>query len=336
MLDLLSKIYGFLVSRRNKAFDNGKIDTVKLPVPVISVGNISAGGTGKTPFVIMLANTLIKLNFQIAIVGRGYKRIKKDTSIISDGKEIFGSWQNAGDEMYMLAKIIPAPIVVNESKSEAAKIATENFSPDCIIVDDGFQHRYLQRDLDIVLIDQNTLTNPKLIPEGRLREPLESLKRADVIVLVGDINNTDIIDEYLSNHLIIRTQVKPGNVYSLFTNENIKDEELKNAIPIAVSGLGNPQKFEKLLTGSGCNIMDHIKFPDHKNYRIKNIKKIIQKCKSKNANSIITTEKDAVKLKDFEKYFIAEGLKCYVFSIEMLIIDNEDIIIQKIVSLINP
>lgn len=336
MLRALSNIYGYLVSRRNKQFDSGRLEIIKMNSPVISVGNISTGGTGKTPFAIMLANKLIEMGYQPSVAGRGYARKKKDISIISDGNEIFGSVADAGDEMFMLAQKLHIPVVVNDSKVKAAKILDDTFNPDLIIIDDGFQHRWLNRDLDIVLIDERTLANPELMPRGRLREPLTSLSRADIIVIIGDVEDIRAIEDYSKNSLIIRANTITDKEYNLFSDYPIDDEERSKAKEkaIAFSGIANPKKFHTSLIENAWNIADSISFPDHYRYSKSDLLKIEKRCRKYNTNNIITTEKDAVKLIEFREFFIENKLNCYVFSIEMIIIEKEEEFFQKIVSII--
>jgi tetraacyldisaccharide 4'-kinase len=337
MLRALANIYSYLVNRRNSSFDLGRINITKLNCPVVSVGNISTGGTGKTPFVIMLTEKLSNIDIQSAIAGRGYRRKNKKINVISDGKQILGSVNDAGDEMYMLAQKLNVPIAVHDSKAKAAKIIADSFKPDCIIIDDGFQHRWLHRDIDIVLIDEKTLAKPNLIPYGNLREPLESLKRADIIAIVGEMKNFDIIKDHIKDKLVVKVKTKHTHVNELFSNRTVSEKELKHARRnvVCCSGIANPKKFEASLNDSGWLIAHHITFPDHYHYTRQDIIKINNICKKYNSDTIITTEKDAVKLRTLENIFSSYELKCYVFSIEMIIIENEDEFLRKIVSIIN-
>lgn len=324
MKDLLSSIYGKIVKSRNRAFDDGKVEIVRTNTPVISIGNISAGGTGKTPFSIMLAKKIIDLGYKPCIIGRGYKRKNKSLNVISDGKYILAGIDAAGDEMYMIAKKLPVPVVVDESKSKAAKIAEKELEIDSIIVDDGFQHRKLSRDVDIVLLDDETLKEPFLLPKGRLREPLASLKRADVIAFTEDVDN-DVIEKYARNKIWIKTQIEAGSVFELFSGDILKGEPLIRKMDkcIAVSGLANPKRFDDTLKRAGWNAADHITFADHHHYSMPDLEKISAVCRKKGIKNLITTEKDAVKLTGFREYFEKEDIDCYVFSIEMIIIENE-------------
>jgi tetraacyldisaccharide 4'-kinase len=337
MLESLSKFYGYLVERRNRSFDSGSLAIKKVSCPVISVGNISTGGTGKTPFVIMLAEKLIELGYDPAVAGRGYARRKKQLSIISDGKDIYGNVDDAGDEMYMLAKKLNIPVAVNDSKHKAAKILDGGFQPSCIIIDDGFQHRWLHRDLDIVLLDSRTLEKPKLMPSGRLREPVSSLERAGIIAMIGDIKDTRIIENYTQNALIIRADIAYSRVSDLITGKKYDEQGLSEAkkSALACSGIANHEKFHRSLQENGWNISGNISFPDHYRYSKKDVIKIRNKCQKHNTNNLIITEKDAVKLIEFKELFIEYELNCYVFSIEMIIIENKEEFFRKIVSVIN-
>lgn len=324
MKDFLSRLYGKIVESRNRAFDRGRVDVISTGIPVISIGNISAGGTGKTPFSIMLAKKIIELGYMPCIIGRGYKRKRSSLNIISDGKDIIAGIDDAGDEMFMIAKKLPVAVVVDESKSKAAKIAEKKLDIDCIIVDDGFQHRKLERDVDIVLLDDETIKKPFLLPKGRLREPLNSLNRADVIAF-GENINSNIIEEYAQNKIWIKTRTEASTVFEIFSGDILKGEALMRKMEkcLAVSGLANPSRFYDSLESAGWNIIDHVTFADHHNYSKRDIEIIVKICKDKNINCIITTEKDAVKLVGFKDFFEKEHIDCYVFSIEMIIMENE-------------
>ncbi|MDQ1266970.1 MAG: tetraacyldisaccharide 4-kinase, partial [Bacteroidota bacterium] len=211
MLSALSKIYGAAVVWNNKRFDSGSIIPVKCKAPVISIGNISAGGSGKTPFTIMLTKEIIRMGYRPAIVGKGYKRKSRGLKIVSDGIEIFTNPVEAGDEMFMLAERLRVPVIVHDTKAEAALVADNRFKPDVIIIDDGFQHRGLYRDLDIVLLDAASLERPYLLPKGRLREPLSSLNRADIISIPED--GVKLTDEFINNKLIIASSVQPAGIF---------------------------------------------------------------------------------------------------------------------------
>lgn len=319
---LVSKAFGAVVNARNKMYDNKAEDLVKCSVPVISIGNLSVGGTGKTPFVQMLGKYLGKNKVNYAIVGRGYKRKSKGEIVISDGKQVLVRAEEGGDEMVLLADSLKVPVIAHDSKSEAAISIEKKFSPELIIVDDGFQHRNLYRDLDIVLVDRDTIENPYLMPKGRLREPIESISRADVVCLTGGATLSDEFKKHISPEtLIISVEPFQGMPYDLITKDMCKEYRMESmkAGMIATAGIAKPERFREMLKAYDYNIRGHIDFPDHHNYSDSDLDKIRTECQSKNVNLIAVTEKDAAKLREFKDYFEKNDILCCVFPITLKI-----------------
>lgn len=322
---ILAKTFGALVNIRNKKYDeNGAV--IQVSTPVISVGNLSVGGTGKTPFVIMLAKYFLSKNLKPGIVGLGYKRKSDGEIIVCDGNSILVDAETAGDEMLLIALSLNVPVIAHESKSEAAKSMAEKFKPDVILVDDGFQHRNLYRDLDIVLIDRETVENPHLMPEGRLREPIESLKRADIVSFTGNFEITQkILDNIDETAVQIKVKALQGTPYQFYNSEKIDTKEvrqIKSGI-VAFAGIAKPNKFRDMLQNSGYNIADFINFSDHHIYKESDIKKISDICKKNNVNFFGTTEKDFVKISKFKNQFQELGLEGFVFPIALHISEGK-------------
>ncbi len=316
-------MYSFIVSIRNCLYDKNKIGLTRCNVPVISIGNLSVGGTGKTPFVMYLCKELLEAGYKPAVIGRGYKRKGKGMVIVSDGSNIKANVKDSGDEMYLIARDFNIPIITNSKKSEAAKFVDNNFDIDFILVDDGFQHRKLHRDCDIVLISKQTLLHPYLLPIGRLREPLNSLKRADIICLTKGAN-LDLLKKNLSYKLynelkeksIIECKFSFKGVYNLFSSEDIY---INKDLPIfAIAGIAQPKSFFDMLILENYNIIDYRAYSDHQNYSIRDINYIISIVKSRNIKYIAVTEKDAVKLKLFENEFIKNGMDIIVFKLDLV------------------
>lgn len=335
---IASKLYGSVVNWRNKGFDNEKKLIIKSGVPVISVGNLSVGGTGKTPFVQMLARGLRKMNRKPAIIGKGYKRQSKDELIISDGEDVYVDAKIGGDEMILLAESLRMPVIVHEQKSTAALSAVDKFNIDTIVVDDGFQHRKLFRDLDIVLLDKETIENPQLLPKGRLREPLNSLNRADIVCLTGQSELTDEIKNIIRNDaIVIRVIALRARPYNLITGRKVgrKDNHFMRKGIVAVSGIAKPYRFHDLLVGMKFPIMSTLDFPDHHNYTIDDMKKIKAKCDENKIRNIAITEKDAVKLREFKGFFEEHKLFVYIFPIRLKIVQGRDKFFKKLKSILN-
>ncbi|MDA3843951.1 MAG: tetraacyldisaccharide 4'-kinase [Candidatus Kapabacteria bacterium] len=338
MLTFLSKIYSYFAVKRKKDFDSGKIPVVGLSIPVFSVGNISAGGTGKTPFTIMLAKFLKDCGHRPAVVGRGYRRKSRGEVVVSDGKSILCDAETGGDEMLLVAQAAKVPVIAHDKKYIGALSAEKMFGIDCLIIDDGFQHRYLARDIDIVLIDRNTLDNPHVWPKGRLREPIEFIAEADIIVCPEELTGTRVhapllsVEKFVNNDILkISTKITAKDPYYLQTAKKIS-ADLPGEKVIAFSGLGQPDKFEKTLADTGFRLEKHFIFKDHYNYSKQDIIKISKYASDRNIKIITTTEKDAVKIKKFGNVFDSMIRECIVCPIETEISEGRQAFEKRILS----
>jgi tetraacyldisaccharide 4'-kinase len=332
MFRLLSKIYEFGIRKRNASYDSRQSQIYRADIPVISIGNLIAGGSGKTPIVKLVAEKLIGMGRKPAIVGRGYKKRIKGMVFVSDGININYTAEDCGDEMYMLAQALHIPVISHEVKYEAAMKAQEIFDIDSIIVDDGFQHRMLFRDLDILLIDNNTINQKNLLPKGLLREPFESAKRAGLLGIKHDIDENILLDyKFLNNIPYFIYRYKMLRVCKLNSSTISNDEliSLKKGA-VAVSGIANPGGFESYLVDDGYKIIKHLAFKDHFRYNQNSIEKIIKECLAYNLINIITTEKDAVKLKNFSEIFDKNEINVYVLPIIVSIEKGEEILVKRI------
>lgn len=282
MLELLSRLYGMAVARRNRRYDLHQLPIVPVNHPVISVGNISAGGTGKTPVTQMLVHLLRDAGRHPAIVMRGYKRRSRGLLVVHDGKGLLATVTEAGDEAYLHASTLGVPVVVSSDKVEAAAHAAGHLPCDVIIVDDGFQHRALHRDVDIVIVDRATVAG-RLLPAGRLREPLSSLGRADIVLLSAGVEASEI-ETYL------RSTARMFALERSFTCTASTDVPV-----VAVSGIAKPERFHTALRDHGYRIVEAITYEDHHRYSAFNVRSISQAAARHNAQ-VITTSKDHVKL----------------------------------------
>lgn len=316
MLTLLSKVFEKIVDKRNAKYDSGKISITKLNIPVISVGNLSLGGTGKTPFTIYLANYLKSIGRKPGVVGRGYGRKSKEDILVSDGKKIDTNPSICGDEMILIAEKAKIPVFAGEKKYESAKKLEASNLVDCIIIDDGFQHRKLYRDVDIVLIDDNTLKKPYSIPKGVLREKLSNYKRADIVGLKNEISFNSEIDSFR----FINKPIGVDTILDIGTDQRI----------LAVSGIAKPKKFLETLDNLAINYIDEMKFKDHYLYQNSDIDKIITYLRKKKLNTIVTTEKDFTKLKAYLSVFKKNKIGLIVVFIETEITQGEDLLKEKI------
>jgi len=300
-----SVLYRFSALFRNFCYDNNLLKTNQLPCNVISIGNISFGGTGKTPTVLYLCKILQEdKKKDIAILSRGYKRNTHGTVLVSSGNGPLKNWQAVGDESFMMAqKTKNIPIVVDNNRYRGGKYLIKNFNSKIIILDDGFQHRSLSRNLDIVLV--NGYTKPSdysFLTTNLIRETWISLKRADTIILTKKKPNPLILKDIKEKKLLyINSTFKSSILYP-------KGFDRKNKA-LLLSGIGNPKSFEKSARSHGCIIVGIKRFKDHYSYNKKSLLKIIQFAKNLKADYILTTEKDWVKIKPLKPDFLFVVLK---------------------------
>ena len=309
-LGLLSKGYEKAVSIRNARFDEGK-GVTKVIVPVISVGNITAGGTGKTPMVRFICDVLTQKGLHPTVLSRGYRAEDNNKNIIisKDGTMLVEP-SISGDEAWLLAKVLQkSNVIIGRERSKSAEIAINELGADCLIMDDGFQHRALARDIDIVLIDaSNPFGYEHVLPRGLLREPLSGLQRADIIVLtkvdqvapgiVSGIRKR--LTQMIPNIPVYETTHKPQFMYTLdewangFVGASV--DAYKEQRIMAVSGIGNPQSFTQTLTDVGYNVVHTLPFGDHHDFSNDDVVEIWKQAFAHQADAICITEKDAVKL----------------------------------------
>ena len=316
---ILSFFFGLLVSLRNKLYDLGIFKVRRIKRPVISVGNLSVGGTGKTPAIESLLDWIISEGYKPGVVAKGYG------GNFSGIKKVIFEKQNKrteffGDEPELLARKYPqVPIYVGKSKSLAAQILVLKEDVDLVLVDDGFQHRALHRNLDILVVDPFASEKEwQLLPLGRLREPIRNSVRAQVL-LVSRANLIeqskwmkslkDIIKQFKSKQLtIVESHTKLEKAYSAAKPEQSID--LKNVTAL-LSGIGRPESFEAVAKKSGVQFTQHFKFNDHYNYTLKDIDLILGKVKS---GLILMTEKDFIKIKSINNLNLERFAVCSVKS----------------------
>jgi len=281
---------------------------VKLKAKVISVGNLTVGGTGKTPATEKIARLLQEKGRKVAILSRGYKRVKgrglrvKDVAVVTDGKEILLSARGAGDEPYLLAQnLSEVPIVVGKDRIRSGNYCLANFNTETFILDDGFQYWRLKRDLDILLIDcLNAFGNGHLLPRGVLREPLKSLKRANLFILARTDQGENIapLKEKIRSvnpfAPILESIHTPCYLEDLKSKRRFDLEFIAEKEVLALSSIAYPESFEKTLRDLGAIILKRLRYPDHYFYTKEDLKKIATKARG---CLIITTQKDGVRLK---------------------------------------
>ncbi len=271
----LSAVFGAAVRARNEFYDRGTLHVHKLQGPVVSIGNLSAGGTGKTPFLILLGELLKQRSVLFDVLSRGYRRQTKGVALVDPA----GSAMQFGDEPLLIARRLGVPVIVGEDRYAGGVYAEQTFGPQLHLLDDGFQHRRLARDFDIVMLTPTDVRD-SLLPAGRLREPLSSLARADAVVLSGNLP-----DESVPHFVKRRWRVQ----------RSIFAPPIKDAC-VAFCGIARPEPFFSQLQQAGLKVVATQRFRDHHAYNGEDIRKLLQLRNSNRASAFITTEKDAVNL----------------------------------------
>ena len=341
---LLKHVYTAIVSLRNTCYTRGIFQARRLPCTVISVGNIVAGGTGKTPAVIAIAKQLQADGVRVAILLRGYKRQSREKiTVVTDGEKRFCTAAESGDEADMMARLLPGiPIIVGRHRYAAGQLAITRFKSEVLLLDDGFQHRQLHRDVDIVTIDATRpFDTGQLLPAGTLREPVTALRRADMLLLTrtDSIGRRDIsvptpetsetgralLREELSklapNIPILESVHRPTHLYRLHASGDLEQlplNWLSGKRLLAVCGIGNPNAFVTTLNHYAPKTVEPLAFPDHHAYTEADCQRIQQKMTQTGAICIVTTQKDEQKLARF-----ADKLPIAVLAVTLVITDGK-------------
>lgn len=277
-MSLLSSIYGVGVRTRNALYDRGALPEHRLQGPVISVGNLSVGGSGKTPFVILLGSLLKERGLKFDVLSRGYGRQTRGVALVDPS----GSARAFGDEPLLIARRLEMPVIVGEDRYQAGVFAESQYGPQLHILDDGFQHRGLARDFNIVLVTPDD-SRDRLLPTGRLREPLSSLERADAIVLAGGASPEGL----------------PVNGKPVW---RVRRGILPQGVPpqpVAFCGIARPQNFFLQLRTAGIELAGQAVYRDHHAYTRKDVDELRHLKQASEAGGFVTTEKDAINLGEF-------------------------------------
>ena len=313
LLHSFSLVYRQLVNLKLWGYETGIFKRKRLGCYVISLGNITVGGTGKTPTAQYLAATIRDMGRRVVILNRGYRaKWRGDVGIVSDGQKLYMDATEAGDEAFMLAKHLPeVPVLIGAERALTGQYAIEHFGAEVAILDDGYQHWQLARDMDILLIDAvNVFGNGYMLPRGTLREPVSHIERAGVCLLtkvdqaVGvsreHIKNT--IRKYNEKALIVESIHRPRRFVERkdwhrdIAGEGVDIKALAGKRVMAVSAIGNPMSFEQTLCDIGARIAESLRFPDHHEYTTKELQDVLDQAVSLGAEAIVFTEKDAVKI----------------------------------------
>ena len=317
-LSMVSKVYGGAVKLRRIFYKKAVLKSKRLPCPIISIGNITVGGTGKTPMTIYVAQVVKQLGYKVAIISRGYKgKAEKGGGIVSDGKMLLMTPEIAGDEPYMIAnRLKDVPVIVGKNRFKAGWLAIRKFDSDVIVLDDGFQHLKLRRDLDLVLLDyRKPFGNGHLLPRGVMREPASALLCANAIILTRSdtVNDNETssspkkLRPYERKKPVYRTFHHPF-VYKIINGEKKIFEKnmqaalrqnsdcIKGRTVFAFSGLADNHNFRQTVKSLKCNVSGYMEFPDHHSYSDRDLKDISAAAKRSMSECLITTEKDYVRI----------------------------------------
>ncbi|MCZ6701653.1 MAG: tetraacyldisaccharide 4'-kinase [Ignavibacteria bacterium] len=326
----LVPVYLLVISLRNLFFDRNILKSKNVNAKIISVGNISVGGSGKTPLVIYIADLLKSSGERVAVLSRGYGRKSKGYKLVSDGENIFTEVQESGDEIYQTVLECKVPAAVCENRVYGAKQLIKDTNVNIIVLDDGFQHRWINRDIDIVIIEQrfireNNFFTHNLLPTGNLREPFSALQRSDAIVVNRKFSEEEEIPDeiwkYVHGKEIFTAHYKAISFVDIVKKDEYKLEEFEGQKSLVVSGIANPFSFLNALSQTSVDVSNKLIFRDHKNYSQKEVQRIRKSFYATNSHSVVTTEKDAVKLIKFSKDF--DDIDIFFLKIKLVIDDGE-------------
>jgi tetraacyldisaccharide 4'-kinase len=317
ILGPLVPLYRAAVAVKNAAYDRSWIASKRLAWPVVSVGNLSVGGSGKTPLVIRLAQLLTAQNISVDVLSRGYGR----SATFVAGVDPSGSSEEFGDEPLLIAQKAAVPVYVGASR-HAAGLLAERASPrrGIHLLDDGFQHRKLARDVDIVVVHRSDFEQG-LLPAGRLREPLSSLRRASVIVLRGE-------------DAVLEARLRERGLQAPVWIQHRRLVVDPRGPAVAFCGIARPEEFFTALKANGVDLLATRAFRDHHRYEDADIDAVLALCRSAGAEVCITTEKDAVRLSPKQRATLASAVKLEAAQLEVSLGDEASAIEQLLALLV--
>ena len=318
LLHGISIFYSAAQRLRATCYRHRVIPSHELPCKVISIGNITVGGTGKTPMTIYVATEIKHAGFNVVIISRGYKGVaEKHGGIVSDGRTLYMDAEQAGDEPYMIAcRLKGVPVVVGKNRFAASMLAIEKFQPDVIVLDDAFQHLKLKRDLDLVLLDHmRPFGNTHLLPRGVLREPVSSLARSEACILtryrvgadealMSSVAKIQVlvpgVPVFTSSYVPYWYVVQKGAhnsfeaVPDVFSANDL--EQVNHRKVFCFSGIARNDDFQQTVKELGFNVTGLLEFSDHHRYSAKDLATILRCAENTGADQLITTEKDHARI----------------------------------------
>ncbi|MBU1087227.1 MAG: tetraacyldisaccharide 4'-kinase [Candidatus Omnitrophica bacterium] len=322
MLFVFSVVYKLILIIRLYFYQWGFFSVYKSGLKVISVGNITVGGTGKTPLVALIAEFLLKRKQKVTIISSGYKSMDSELGLVAD-------------EPLMLTKQLPeANIIISKNRKQAIITLKKNSDDSVVILDDAFQNCAIEKKMDIVCVNcLNPFGNGYIIPRGIMRLPFSYLKRADIFILThcsnpdSDISNTlDVLRKHNRNALICKSKHVPEFFYDFYSNEQQSLNSIRDKKIAIICGISHPDNFNNMLESLGAEISLKFYFPDHYNFRLEQIKDILSDCMSTGISLLVTTAKDEPRLKLVLKQdeFARFNLKILVLKIRIILEENEE------------
>ena len=322
-LSVLSWAYRAALAVRDRAYRWGVLPTGRLPCPVISVGNLTLGGTGKTPTVELVARTLQDLGAAPAVLSRGYGRTTRGVQVVADREAILAQAHAGGDEPRLLAERLPGvPVVVGENRYEAGRVAVERCGATALVLDDGFQHRTLAKDLEILVVSGRApWGNARVFPRGMLREPLAGLRRAHAVLVtnpagpetVADVTTT--VRRYQATAPVLAARYELEEASEPLRGRRLPVRELAGRRLLAFAGLGSPEGFADTVDATGIRRVGFVEFPDHHWFSARDVTELARDARAAGAQGLVTTEKDWVRMRELPP----PGLPLWVLPVRLVI-----------------
>ncbi|MBQ0032214.1 MAG: tetraacyldisaccharide 4'-kinase [bacterium] len=343
-LKAFSFLFGGVVAIRYFLYRTGVLRRYPLGIQVISIGNVTAGGTGKTPVTEIFARTLAAEGRKVAILSRGYRRkeapwwqrvftqVVDPPLVVSDGKRVLLDSATGGDEPYMLASNLPGvAVIVDRNRVKAGRYAVKRLGCDTLILDDGFQYQRLKHSIEVVLVDStNPFGNGNLLPRGILREPIRNIRRADIIFLTkcrGDVSAVkEEIHRYNTSAEIVECNHTPKVLKDVWSREEFPLDWLRGKTLCTLSGIASPKGFENSLRHLGAKVVWCERYADHHRYESSEVLYALNRTADMGSDALVTTEKDAVRFPRFE----TAPVRCLYLRIAIEILSGKESFTQII------
>ena len=335
-------LFALIVKLRNKLFDKEIFRAESVDAKVVSVGNINIGGSGKTPLVIFLINLLKNEGKKVGVLSRGYGRKSKGYILVSDGKKILTDVESCGDEILLTAKECSVPSAVSEKRIDGAKKLISDQRVDTIVLDDAFQHRWIKRDVDLLICEQRFLISPDffdhyLLPAGSMREPFGSIERASAVIINRKFSQMreipDDVKKYFTNKKIFNVYYSAKGFVDIKRETEYNLSEFEGQKSLVVCGIANPYSFFTALRQTNVDTENYLIFRDHKYYTNKEVQRIRKMFYTTNSHSVVTTQKDAVKFSEYQNEL--DDIDIFYLKIELVMDESfsfKEFLLNKIVT----